>query len=217
MTTGFDLAGNMIEVHGERGNTAGQHRSPGGVRQAYRSLPAASFVLAYAAAEPLVLKATKHYGLRNSDGVPLGPGAADLVDAWAAAIGQNLKARARVVPQAGATTGRHRWQLLEGNELQDYLTDAVRIRNRVVHTGDPTGAKLCSTWFDSPAKRLSSMTLMLAEGWLQAAQDIAYQMLCSIMPEPAERTNWRWVLPARSAVSQLPKQPAHDPAFPLPI
>jgi hypothetical protein len=217
MTTGFDLAGDVIDVHGERGNNAGQHRPPGGVVGAYRSLPAASFVLAYAAVEPLVVKATKHHGVRNSKGVPLGPGAAELVDAWASVVGQNLKARARVVPQAGATTGRHRWQVLERDDLRDYLTDAVRIRNRLVHTGTLTGANLCSTWFESPAKRLSSMTLMLAEGWLQAAQDIAYQMLGSMTPEPPERTNWRWVLPTRSSVSDLTKKLAYDPAFPLPI
>jgi hypothetical protein len=61
------------------------------------------------------------------------------------------------------------------------------------------------------------MTLMLAEGWLQAAQDIAYQMLCSITLGPADWTNWRWVLPARSTVSDLTKKLAYDPAFPHPI
>jgi len=47
--TGFHLAGDLIWVHGQRDGTSAQHRPRGHVSGPYTSLPAAIFMLAYAA------------------------------------------------------------------------------------------------------------------------------------------------------------------------
>jgi hypothetical protein len=214
--TGFQRAGDLVAVHGKRGNAEGPHRPPGWVSEEYTSIPAAIFMLAYGAGDGLVAGASKQHGILGgrTGQVPLGLGSQGLVTAWAQA-GHPLLARVRVAPQDG--TGIHRWHLLEGEALAAYLSDACLLRNRLDHTGTTVGVKLRSRYFTRGDKtELRSMTLMLAEGMLQAAQDVAY--LTSSAPAPATSggTAWKWVLPRQSGTGEMPRWMWQYEAFPLP-
>ncbi len=204
----------MVWVHGQRGNPTGQHRPREYVPQPFRSLPAASFVLAFATAEMLVKKASRLRNVCDADGNPLSLGSPALVGGWHA-MDVDLEARARITPRPGASTRIARWHLLKGDDLRRYLTDAVLIRNRIVHTGSPAGAKLRSDFFSRNGK-FPSMTLVLAEGWLQAAQDLSYAMLHSLQPAAPEIASWRWVVPDRARTGQMSAKLRDHPAFPLP-
>jgi hypothetical protein len=61
--TGFQRAGDLVAVHGKRGNADGPHRPPGWVSQEYTSIPAAVLMLAYAAGDGLVTRASKQHGI----------------------------------------------------------------------------------------------------------------------------------------------------------
>src|SRR5260370_25774486 len=168
--TGFQRAGDLVAVHGKRGNSEGPHRPPGWVSEEYTSIPAAIFMLAYAAGAGLVARASKQHGILGgrSGHDPLGLGSQGLVAAWAQA-GHPLLARARVTPRDG--TGIHRWHLLEGEALAAYLSDACLLRNRLDHTGTTAGVKLPSPYFTPGGKPgLRSMTLILPEGMRQPPQ-----------------------------------------------
>ncbi|MFI6997155.1 hypothetical protein [Nocardia sp. NPDC050175] len=182
----------------------------GGVDTPYRSVPAAIFLLAYAAADSLVTQASKQQGvLGGADGkTPLGLGSKGLVEAWA--HHRPLMARARITP-TGAT-GIHPWRLLESDDLNQYLTDACLLRNRLAHSGATQGAKLRSPYFVKLGKaQLDSMTLMLAEGLLQSVQDIAYLTL-----DEAARQDWEWVLPTQSGTWMMSRRLWRHEGFPLP-
>jgi hypothetical protein len=106
--------------------------------------------------------------------------------------------------------------LLEGEALAAYLSDACLLRNRLDHTGTTVGVKLRSRYFTRGDKtELRSRTLMLAEGVLQAAQDVAY--LTSSAPAPATSggTAWKWVLPRQSGTGKMPRWMWQYEAFPL--
>jgi hypothetical protein len=214
--TGFHLAGDLVWIHGQRGDAKGKHRPPGGVRGPFGSVPAAVFMLAYAAGDSLVTQASKQSRVigGKAGGVPLGIGGSGLVDAWADHC--PLMARARITPRG--STGIHPWRLLEGAELDAYLADARSLRNKLAHTGTTEGAPLRSQFFVRDGKsRLSSMTLMLAEGLLQAAQDIAYLTLGATVPVASERADWEWVLPVQSSTGWMPERLWSHEAFPLPV
>lgn len=202
--TGFHLARDLMWVHGQRGDAEGKHRPPGGVRGAFKSVPAAIFMLAYAAGDSLVTQASKQNGILGGSNrsVPLGLGSPGLVNAWA--DHGPLIARARITPRG--STGIHPWRLLEEADLDAYLADARSLRNKLAHTGTTEGAPLRSQFFVKLGKSgLPSMTLMLAEGLLQAAQDIAYLTLGATVPVASERADWEWILPRRSGTGQMPK------------
>src|ERR1035438_6301506 len=100
--TGFQRAGDLVAVHGKRGNAEGPHRPPGRVSEEYTSIPAAIFMLAYAAGDGIVARASKQHGIfgGRTRQDPLGLGSRGLVTAWAQA-GHALRARARVTPRDG--------------------------------------------------------------------------------------------------------------------
>jgi hypothetical protein len=124
-------------------------------------------------------------------------------------------ARTRVTPRG--STGIHPWRLLEGEELDAYLADTRLLRNKLAHTGTTEGAPLRSQFFVKDGEsRLPSMTLMLAEGLLQAAQDIAYLTLGATVPVASERAVWEWVLPRQSGTGRMPARLWSHEAFPLP-
>jgi hypothetical protein len=213
--TGFHLAGDLVWVHGQRGDAQGKHRPPGGVRDAFKSVPAAVFILAYAAGDSLVTQASRQNRVLGGEtgNVPLGLGSSGLVNAWANR--HPLLARARVTPRG--SIGIHPWRLLEAAELDAYLADARSLRNKLAHTGTTEGALLRSQFFVRDGKSsLASMTLMLAEGMLQAAQDIAYLALGATVPVASERADWEWVLPAQSDTGRMPEKLWQHAAFPLP-
>jgi len=116
------------------------------------------------------------------------------------------------------TTGIHPWRLLGGTDLDSYLGDACSLRNRLAHVGTTDGAVLRSPFFVMNGKSaLPQMTLMLAEGLLQAAQDIAYLALNATGPAAAPVTGgWVWVLPRPSATSRMQAWLRRHAAFPLP-
>jgi len=213
--TGFHLACDLIWVHGQRDGTGAKHRPRGHVPEPYTSLPAAVFMLAYAAGESLVMQASSHMGIRGgvNGNTPLGLGSRGLVSAWAAA-GTPLLARARVTPRR---TRIHPWRLLEGADLDDYLADARSLRNRLAHTGTTDGAVLRSPFFVMDGRSaLPQMTLMLAEGLLQAAQDIAYLTLKAAAPAASPVTgSWEWVLPQQSGTGAMSARLWRHAAFPL--
>ncbi len=214
--TGFQRAGDLVAVHGKRGNAEGPHRPPGWVSEEYTSIPAAIFMLAYAAGDGLVARASKQHGILGgrTGHDPLGLGSQGLVTAWAQA-GHPLLARARVTPRD--STGIHRWHLLDGEALAAYLSDACLLRNRLDHTGTTAGVKLRSPYFTrGDTTELRSMTLMLAEGMLQAAQDIAYLTLSAPAPAASGGAAWKWVLPRQSGTGTMPWRMWRDKAFPLP-
>lgn len=214
--TGFHLAGDLVWVHGQRGGTGAQHRPRGHVSGPYTSLPAAIFMLAYAAGDSLVTHASGHMGVRGGTGgnTPLGLGGSGLVSAWAAA-GVPLLARARVTPRG--TTGIHPWRLLGGTDLDSYLGDARSLRNRLAHVGTTDGARLGSPFFrKSGMPGLPQMTLMLAEGLLQAAQDVAYLALNAAGPAASPAVDsWEWVMPRQSATGAMSARLWRHAAFSL--
>jgi hypothetical protein len=213
--TGFHLAGDLVWIHGRRGATDGKHRPPGGVRDAFKSLPAAVFMLAYAAGDSIVTQASRRNQILGGTAgrTPLGLGSSGLVDAWAARC--PLMARARITPRG--STSIHPWRLLDGAELDAYLTDARLLRNKLAHTGGTEDAPLRSPFFVKDGQSgLTSMTLMLAEGLLQATQDIAYLTLSAAMPAVPDRADWEWVLPRQSATGWMPERLWRHEAFPLP-
>jgi len=213
VSTGFKLARDVIHVHGQRGGE-GAYRPRGGPAQEYQSLPAGSFLLAFATGESLVKEAAEHHGIRIGRRQPMGLGNAGLVAAFDE-LGTPLRARARVVPQPGSSSGVHRWQLLEGASLDAYLRDAYAIRNALAHTGSTVDASLRSSFFlREGAVRLRSMTLMLAEGLLQAAQDVAFLAVRSA--GTTSFAAWEWVEPVRSGASKMPVRLRTHPDFPLP-
>jgi hypothetical protein len=60
------------------------------------------------------------------------------------------------------------------------------------------------------------MTLMLAEGLLQAAQDVAYLTLKAAGPAAFPLTdNWEWVLPQQSGTGAMSARLWRYEAFPL--
>lgn len=213
--TGFHLAGDLIWVHGQRDGTDAKHRPRGHVPEPYTSLPAAVFMLAYAAGDSLVMQASKHRGIRGGDNgnTPLGLGGRGLVSAWAAA-GTPLLARARVTPRR---TGIHPWRLLEGADLDGYLGDARSLRNRLAHAGTTDGAVLRLPFFVMDGRSaLPQMTLMLAEGLLQAAQDVAYLTLKAAGPAASPVTDhWEWALPQQSGTGVMSARLWRYAAFPL--
>lgn len=213
---GFDLAGDLVWVHGARAGNGG-HRPQGGTPAPFRSLPAACFLLSFAAGEALVREASKALGVRSADGnAPLGLGSKGLVAGFAA---ENvpLSGRTRLAPRPGSNTRIHRWALLEGDALDGYLRDANAIRNFLAHSGKTAGAQLRGDWFARvPKDGLASMTLMLAEGMLQAAQDVAYVALAAAAPRSASLSNWSWVLPERTLTGRMPAALRRLPQFPLP-
>lgn len=213
--TGFHLACDLIWVRGRRDGTDARHRPRGRVRGPYTSLPAAIFMLAYAAGDSLIVQASKQAGIRGgtNENTPLGLGGKGLASAWTDA-GKPLLARARVTPRR---TGIHPWQLLEGSDLDAYLGDARSLRNRLAHAGTTDGAELRSPFLVIDGKpALPQMTLMLAEGLLQAAQDIAYLTRKAGPTEFPDMDSWEWVLPEQSATGMMPAELWRHPAFPLP-
>jgi hypothetical protein len=216
--TGFHLAGDLIWVHGQRDGTSVQHRPPGHVSEPYTSLPTAIFMLAYAAGDSLVTLASGHMGIRGgADGnTPLGLGGSGLVSAWAAA-GVPLLARARVTPRG--TVRIHPWRLLADADLDSYLDDARKLRNRLAHAGTTDGARLRSPFLKKNGMPgLTQMTLMLAEGLLQAAQDVAYLALNAAGPAASPAMDsWEWVLPRQSATGAMKARLKRHAAFPLDV
>ncbi|TFB91455.1 hypothetical protein [Cryobacterium sp. HLT2-28] len=209
-SNGFSLAADVISVHGERGDSKAQSRPQKGVVKKYRSLPASSFLLTFAAAEAAVKDANREERFVR-EGSPHGIQWPLLVSSWAA-LGVPLLARARVIPQPGATTGIHRWMLLEGEDLSAYLSDAARLRNQLAHRASTSGIALTSEYFSRDGGELKSMTLMLAEGFLQAAQDVSFQVL----GRRGDSRLWEWALPERSGTSRMTRKLHRHPAFPLP-
>ena len=116
------------------------------------------------------------------------------------------------------TTGIHPWRLLGGTDLDSYLGDARSLRNRLAHVGTTDGAGLRSPFSVMNGKSaVPQMTLMLAEGLLQAAQDIAYLALNATGPAAAPVTGgWEWVQPRPSATSRMQAWVRRHAAFPLP-
>lgn len=213
MSTGFRFASDVIWVHGHRGGE-GSHRPRGGPLREFQSLPAASFLLSFAAGESLVKSAAGHHGLKNGRERTMGLGSRGLVAAFET-VGVVLRARARVVPQPGNNSGVHRWVLLEGASLDAYLRDAYAIRNALAHSGTTDGLSLGSGFFTRrPSTALRSMTLMLAEGMVQAAQDVAY--LARNSTGHPSIADWEWVQPRRSGASRMPAALRRHPDFPLP-
>ena len=215
--SGFAVAGDMVWVHGQRAGTAG-HRPQGGTHTPFRSLPPACFLISFAAGEALVTEASKALGVRADNngvaGAPLGLGSSGLVDRYAKA-GIALTARARVRPRPGSKTGIHPWVLLESADLDGYLRDANTIRNRLAHRGSSEG-DLRTDWFAKvPERGLPNVTLMLAEGMLQAAQDIAYLAQSAACPRTSV-TGWSWVLPERAQTGRIPARLRDLAQFPLP-
>ena len=210
-SSGFSLAADVIAVHGERGDSTAKARPQSGVRKRYRSLPASSFLLSYAAAEVEVKDSNKAQEF-VSNGRAQGIHWPELVASWDA-CGLPLVARARMVPQPGARSGFHRWTLLGGGRLSDYLGDASRIRNQLAHRASTVGIPLYSGVFAPVGGELKSMTLMLAEGFLQAAQDISFQLRSQLQ---ADLDQWEWALPERSSASRMPRALHRHVAFPLP-
>jgi hypothetical protein len=221
---GFQLAADLVWIHGKRGGETDQHRPQGGVPTAYRSVPAAVFLLAFATGEQLVKAASEREGImipagKKKDQRPKGIGNAGLVEDWAIR-GVALRARARVAPSK-PNVGIADWVVLEGDDLQQYLRDAYLIRNRLAHNGSLIGlGELESRYFfrvrpdhteEEPSFAKPSVTLPIAEGMLQAAQDIAYLIAAS-----EDRCDWQWELPAQSRTGRMKNALWHDPAFPLP-
>jgi len=120
--TGFHLAGDLVWIHDQRGDAGSAHRPPGGVRGAFKSLPATAFMLAYAAGDSLVTQASRQNKTLGATGnAPLGLGSSGLVHALADRC--PLMARVRITPRD--STGIHPWRLLKGADLDAYLADAV--------------------------------------------------------------------------------------------
>jgi hypothetical protein len=212
------VSADLIWVHGQRDGTSAQHRPHGHVSGPYTSLPAAIFMLAYAAGDSLVTQASGHMGIRGGaeGNTPLGLGGRGLVSAWAGA-GVPLLARARATPSG--TTGIHPWRWLGGADLDSYLGDARSLRNRLVHVGTTNGAGLRSPFFrKNGGSALPQMTLMLAEGLLQAAQYVAYLALDAAGPAASPVMGSReWVLPRQSATGAVSARLWRHAAFPLDV
>ena len=152
----------------------------------------------------------------GADGnTPLGLGGSGLVAAWAGA-GVPLLARARVTP---CSTGIHPWRLPGGTDLESYLGDARSLRNQLAHVGTTDGAVLRSPVFVKNGRSaLPQMTLMLGEGLLQAAEDVAYLALEAAGPATSPVTdNWEWVLPRQSATGLMSARLWRHAAFPLDV
>ncbi len=221
--SGFQLANDLIWMHGYRGGTSEIFRPQSGVPSVYRSLPSAIFVLAFAAGEEMVKLACSRMELLHGRGAPMHLGSEGFVSAWREKTGEDLAARARIAPRVGVSI--HRWELLEGVELGGYLRDAYRWRNHLAHNGSPDSLDQRSAdqfetkyfrrevldgdgniHFKSP-----EVNLNLAEGVVQAAQDIAY-----LTASPGDRENWKWAVPRWSSTGKMPRKLAFDERFSLP-
>ncbi|MFE3318160.1 hypothetical protein [Nocardia sp. NPDC059195] len=150
-------------------------------------------------------------------------GSKNFVSSWREKTGQELVARARTAPFARGKV--HDWELLEGNDLDEYLREGYAWRNQLAHTGTPDAldaeaAKAFGSRFYRPAVHLDdgsvefrepTVNLNLAEGMLQAAQDIAY-----LTATPEERSEWTWALPRWTDPGNMPDGLAFDRRFALP-
>lgn len=216
MATGFELAYDLVHLHREYRRDPVTGKVSPGVPAEIRCLVPGAFLAAFAHGEQHLRSASKERGLRapsrtdpTAPGTPLGPSDAGLVEAYSDA-GIALAARARVAPRG--TTSIWRWKLLEGPDLDTYLRDAAKVRNRIAHTGSPDGAKVRSEWFTYEDGRQASVTLMAVEGLLQAAQDVCY-MAANVV---RQRT-WEWYLPERTEAGTMSRTMYLDERFPLPL
>jgi hypothetical protein len=114
-----------------------------------------------------------------------------LVNLWLDRLQTRRASAARACPHRTAGWYRHpSVAFAGGGGSRHYLSDARPLRNRLDHTDTTVGVKQRSRYFTRCDKtELRSMTLMLAEGMLQAAQDVAY--LTSSAPA-AERDIRLW-------------------------
>ncbi|MBQ1041459.1 hypothetical protein KBX03_02955 [Micromonospora sp. C72] len=117
------------------------------------------------------------------------------------------KARVRVAPGQHGGDKRWRWTYLAGPDLRDYLLDARRLRHLLAHGADPSDAENSSkTLYERRSDGGRSVTLMWAEGFLQAAQDIASSTARRLAGEEVALPDWPQ--PVRSGVSaRLPDAP----------
>ncbi|MDG6109519.1 hypothetical protein Daura_31790 [Dactylosporangium aurantiacum] len=117
------------------------------------------------------------------------------------------KARVRVAPGTHSRDMRWRWIYLNGSALRDYLLDARRLRNLLAHGADPSDAENSSmTLYVRRAGGGHSVTLMWAEGFLQAAQDLASITARRLAGDDIALPDWPQ--PVRSGVSaRLPEAP----------
>lgn len=224
--SGFQLANDLIWMHGYRGGTTSKFRPHKvHVTKPYQSLPFAIFVLAFAACEERVKDACAREGLfldrRRTR--PMHQGSAGFVERWFEKTGVALAARARTAPQANA--GVHRWEVLTASDLDAYLREGYLWRNQLAHEGGPdtldapTAAKFKSRFYrrealgpdGKPILRKPMVNLNIAEGMLQAAQDIAY-----LTATPSEKATWEWVIPRWSSTGRMTDKVAFDTRFPLP-
>lgn len=208
MDNGFDLAYDLIQLHRDARTDPQTGKISKGVPSKIRCLVPAAFLTAFAHGQVLVTAASKRRQLMRADktrSVPYHLGSTGMVKAYNG-DGTNIAARCRVAPSG--STRIWRWAVLTGPDLDDYLSDAYTIRNRIAHTGSPNGARVTSTWFCSAKGTPASITLMAAEGLLQAAQDVSFMVATT-----AEQRNWRFRLPPRTDTGLMPSDLESDPRF----
>lgn len=224
--SGFQLANDLIWMHGYRGGTAERFRPHGiHVTKPYQSLPFAIFVLAFAACEERVKAACNREGLflDRRQTRPMHQGSAGFIEKWFDQTGVALAARARTAPRGSGKV--HRWEVLSADDLDAYLREGYVWRNQLAHEGGPdtldalTAVKFRSRFYRREGVnsngdvilRPPMVNLNIAEGMLQAAQDIAY-----LTATPAEQASWEWVLPRWSGTGRMTDKVAFDSRFPLP-
>lgn len=206
MSTGFEIARSLIDLHRELNSDDYGNFRRGRVPAKLGSLLPGAFIVAFANAE----RHTKEAATRLGVGPDIHLGSRTFVKSFEDK-GVRLAARMRHAPRGSANVWR--WVLLEGDDLQVFLRDAYEIRNRLAHSGsDEKTARdrdLTSEVFKDRNGREKRITLMCVEGILQAMQDIAY------LSRPAE-ADWEWQLPRRTRASSMPTKIQKDDRFPLP-
>lgn len=206
MSTGFEIARSLIDMHRDLNSDDDGNFRRGRVPAQLGSLLPGAFIVAFANAERHTKDATQRLGLGRDSHL----GSRTFVESFGRK-GVHLAARMRHAPRG--STNIWRWGLLEGEELQVFLRDAYEIRSRLAHSG--SGEKqdrdrdLISEVFKDRNGREKRLTLMCVEGILQATQDIAY------LSRPPE-TDWEWQLPRRTSASNMPARLRKDERFPLP-
>lgn len=110
--------------------------------------------------------------------------------------------RTRVLGTSGGN--RSRWALYSGRQqLVAYLADMKQLRDLLTHGSDPTKVSNVSGALWPLANGGSSMRLMGAEGFIQAAGDLAAQTVLAFGGEIGDVPIWPE--PARSGLSAEPR------------
>jgi hypothetical protein len=98
--------------------------------------------------------------------------------------------RTRVAPaRLGIAQNRSPWEYLAGDDLRTYLDDLHSVRNALAH-GDPRSISNNARTFFPLKTGAVSIRLMNAEGFIQAAQDLASQTAIALLGKGTAIPEW---------------------------